>query len=77
MPTEEQGLADEPGRPAAGVGGQLEAVGMTVFRTTEHNDTDPRWSGSAMATLGDLPAVLREPFKVLEPSGAHTGHNAA
>ncbi|MGC4808474.1 HAD family hydrolase [Micromonospora sp. DT233] len=37
------------------------AVGMTVFRTTEHNDTDPGWVGPAFATLGDLPAILREP----------------
>ncbi|MGC4757854.1 HAD family hydrolase [Micromonospora trifolii] len=36
------------------------AVGMTVFRTTEHNDTDPAWDGPAFATLGDLPALIRE-----------------
>ncbi|WP_327031720.1 HAD family hydrolase [Micromonospora ureilytica] len=36
------------------------AVGMTVLRTTEHNDTDPSWGGQAFATLGDLPALLRE-----------------
>ncbi|MEU4680406.1 HAD-IA family hydrolase [Micromonospora sp. NPDC023737] len=36
------------------------AVGMTVLRTTEHNDTDPSWGGRAFATLGDLPALLRE-----------------
>ncbi|WP_327029874.1 HAD-IA family hydrolase [Micromonospora sp. NBC_01740] len=53
------------------------AVGMTVFRTTEHNDTDPGWGGLAFDTLGDLPAILREPFKVMEPSGAHTGHKTA
>ncbi|MEU6206367.1 HAD-IA family hydrolase [Micromonospora musae] len=53
------------------------AVGMTVFRTTEHNDTDPGWGGPAFAVLGDLPAILREPFKVMEPSGAHTGHKTA
>ncbi|SCE98410.1 putative hydrolase of the HAD superfamily [Micromonospora coriariae] len=44
------------------------AVGMTVFRTTEHNDTDPGWGGPAFATLGDLPAILREPSKVMEPA---------
>ncbi|MFI7430389.1 HAD family hydrolase [Micromonospora sp. NPDC049836] len=44
------------------------AVGMTVFRTTEHNDTDPGWGGPAFATLGDLPAVLRQPVKVMEPA---------
>ncbi|MGS2620075.1 HAD family hydrolase [Micromonospora sp. LZ34] len=43
------------------------AVGMTVFRTTEHNDTDPSWGGPVIATLADLPAILREPFKVMEP----------
>ncbi|TNH29939.1 HAD family hydrolase [Micromonospora orduensis] len=53
------------------------AVGLTVFRTTEHNDTDPSWGGPALATLGDLPAMLREPFEVMEPSGAHTGHKTA
>ncbi|MBQ0906412.1 HAD family hydrolase [Micromonospora sp. U21] len=53
------------------------AVGMTVFRTTEHNDTDPSWGGPAFATLGDLPAILRKPFKEIEPSGAHTGHKTA
>ncbi|MEV4498802.1 HAD family hydrolase [Micromonospora arborensis] len=44
------------------------AVGMTVFRTTEHNDTEPGWGGPAFATLGDLPAILREPSKVMEPA---------
>ena len=37
------------------------AVGMTVFRTTAHNDTDPSWGGPAFATLDDLPAMIREP----------------
>lgn len=36
------------------------AVGMTVLRTTEHNDTDPGWGGRAIASLGDLPGLLRE-----------------
>ena len=36
------------------------AVGMTVLRTTEHSDTDPRWDGPACATLGDLPSRLRD-----------------
>ncbi|MGW3608051.1 HAD family hydrolase [Micromonospora sp. NPDC005161] len=53
------------------------AVGMTVFRITEHNDTDPSWGGPAFATLGDLPAIPRKPFKAMEPSGAHTGHTTA
>lgn len=44
------------------------AVGMTVFRTTEHNDTDPSWGGPAFATLGDLPAVLGERCTVMEPA---------
>jgi putative hydrolase of the HAD superfamily len=48
------------------------AVGMTVFRTTEHNDTDPRWDGSVFAALGDLPVLLREPdseCRVGNPAG--------
>ncbi len=44
------------------------AVGMTVFRTTEHNDTDPSWGGPVIHTLGELPAMLREPSKVMEPA---------
>ncbi|MGW5666740.1 HAD family hydrolase [Micromonospora sp. NPDC003776] len=53
------------------------AVGMTVFRTTEHNDTDPSWGGPVIATLGHLPAKLRKSFTVMEPSGAHTGRKTA
>lgn len=34
------------------------AVGMTVFRTIEHSNTDPNWDGPAFTTLGDLPALL-------------------
>ncbi|HKT05066.1 MAG TPA: HAD family hydrolase, partial [Rugosimonospora sp.] len=30
------------------------AVGMTVLRTTEFNDTDPAWPGPAIASLADL-----------------------
>ncbi|SCG72643.1 HAD family hydrolase [Micromonospora humi] len=37
------------------------AVGMTVLRTTEHNDTDPSWGGPAISGLGELPALLGEP----------------
>ncbi|MGK5742706.1 HAD family hydrolase [Micromonospora sp. URMC 103] len=37
------------------------AVGMTVFRTTEHSDTDRSWSGTAIPVLADLPGLLREP----------------
>ncbi|WP_130331125.1 HAD family hydrolase [Micromonospora kangleipakensis] len=36
------------------------AVGMTVLRTTEHNDTDPAWDGPALTSLADLPALLRD-----------------
>lgn len=43
------------------------AVGMTVFRTTEHNDTDPGWGGTAFATLGDLPAILRAATSDVSP----------
>jgi putative hydrolase of the HAD superfamily len=35
------------------------AVGMTVIRTTEHNDSDPGWAGQALAALSNLPALLR------------------
>jgi putative hydrolase of the HAD superfamily len=35
------------------------ALGMTVIRTTEHNDTDPSWPGAAVASLADLPRLLR------------------
>ncbi|MEU2611879.1 HAD family hydrolase [Micromonospora sp. NPDC007271] len=34
------------------------AVGMTVIRTTEHNDTAPDWDGRELATLDELPALL-------------------
>ncbi|MEU1967012.1 HAD-IA family hydrolase [Micromonospora sediminicola] len=34
------------------------AVGMTVLRTTEHQDTDPGWDGPSFASLTDLPALL-------------------
>jgi putative hydrolase of the HAD superfamily len=35
------------------------ALGMTVIRTTEHNDTDPSWTGVTIAALAELPALLR------------------
>jgi putative hydrolase of the HAD superfamily len=35
------------------------AVGMTVIRTTEHNDTDPSWSGTTIANIIELPRLLR------------------
>ncbi|SCG45229.1 putative hydrolase of the HAD superfamily [Micromonospora inositola] len=35
------------------------AIGMTVLRTTEHNDTDPAWDGRTLASLAELPALLR------------------
>ena len=34
------------------------ALGMTVIRTIEHNDTDPAWPGPTIAALRDLPALL-------------------
>ncbi|QSB13277.1 HAD-IA family hydrolase [Natronosporangium hydrolyticum] len=37
------------------------AVGMTVVRTTEYQDTDPSWDGPAISSLGALPALLRNP----------------
>nr|WP_204341826.1 HAD-IA family hydrolase [Micromonospora terminaliae] len=39
------------------------AVGMTVVRTTEHNDTDPSWAGRALTALGELPDLLHEPAR--------------
>ncbi|MFE9692578.1 HAD family hydrolase [Micromonospora sp. NPDC005806] len=36
------------------------AVGMTVLRTTEHNDTDPAWAGHVLTNLGELPVLLHE-----------------
>ncbi|WBB68831.1 HAD-IA family hydrolase [Micromonospora sp. WMMD812] len=39
------------------------AFGMTVFRTTEHRDTDPSWDGTVLPALGDLPALLRPPSR--------------
>jgi putative hydrolase of the HAD superfamily len=35
------------------------ALGMTAIRTTEHNDSDPAWSGRTIATLAELPELLR------------------
>ncbi|MEH0845180.1 HAD-IA family hydrolase [Micromonospora sp. CPCC 205711] len=37
------------------------AVGMTVLRTTEHNDTDPTWDGPVIASVTELPALLGPP----------------
>ena len=34
------------------------AVGLSILRTTEHNDTDPSWGGHSFATLGDPFALL-------------------
>jgi putative hydrolase of the HAD superfamily len=36
-----------------------QAVGMTVFRTTEFRDTLPTWSGPVIGSLTELPGVLR------------------
>ncbi|MGC5017004.1 HAD family hydrolase [Micromonospora sp. DT47] len=40
------------------------ALGMTVLRTTEHNDTDPTWDGPVIASLTELPALLRTPAPI-------------
>ena len=37
------------------------AVGMTVLRTTEHQDTDPGWIGPVIANLRDLPTHVEQP----------------
>jgi putative hydrolase of the HAD superfamily len=34
------------------------AVGMTVIRTVEHQDTVPSWPGPTIASLAELPALL-------------------
>lgn len=34
------------------------ALGMTTIRTTEHNDTDPTWSGPTITRLSELPTRL-------------------
>lgn len=34
------------------------AVGMTVVRTTEHNDTAPSWDGPMVASLAELPRLI-------------------
>lgn len=36
------------------------AAGMTALRTTEFRDSDPDWDGPAIATIADLPTLLRE-----------------
>ena len=36
------------------------AVGMTVLRTTEHQDTDPGWIGPVIANLRDLPTHVEQ-----------------
>ncbi|MEU7821596.1 HAD-IA family hydrolase [Catellatospora sp. NPDC049133] len=35
------------------------ALGMTVFRTTEHNDTDPCWPGPINASLSEVFPLLQ------------------
>jgi putative hydrolase of the HAD superfamily len=35
------------------------ALGMTVFRTTEHNDTDPCWPGPIIASLSEVFPLLQ------------------
>jgi putative hydrolase of the HAD superfamily len=35
------------------------ALGMAVYRTTEFSDTDPSWPGATIASLTELPAMLR------------------
>ncbi len=34
------------------------ALGMTVYRTTEHADNDPRWPGASIASLAELVPLL-------------------
>lgn len=44
-----------------GADGELEAaaaLGLTVFRTTQHTNNDPTWSGRTIASLAELPGLL-------------------
>lgn len=41
------------------------AVGMTALRTTQFKDSAPNWDGPAFASIGDLPALLRERYSIL------------
>ena len=34
------------------------ALGLTVFRTTQHTSNDPTWSGRTIAALAELPDLL-------------------
>jgi putative hydrolase of the HAD superfamily len=34
------------------------ALGMTPIRTTQHNDSDPSWSGTTITSVAELPALL-------------------
>jgi putative hydrolase of the HAD superfamily len=34
------------------------ALGMTVIRTTQHNDSDPSWPGTTITSLADLATLL-------------------
>ncbi|MBO0869069.1 MAG: HAD family hydrolase [Micromonosporaceae bacterium] len=36
------------------------AAGMTAYRTIEFHDSDPSWSGPTLASIGELPALLRQ-----------------
>ncbi len=52
-----------------GAGGELAgaaALGMTVLRTTEFNDTDPSWPGPTIAALTDLRPLLFPAFSAGE-----------
>jgi putative hydrolase of the HAD superfamily len=44
-----------------GADGELEAaeaLGLTVFRTTQHTSNDPTWSGRTITALAELPDLL-------------------
>ncbi|MET7470326.1 HAD family hydrolase [Micromonospora sp. NPDC005686] len=40
------------------------AVGMTVLRTTEHQDTDPGWIGTVIANLREVLAHVKQPASI-------------
>ncbi|MEE3918844.1 hypothetical protein V2I01_11650 [Micromonospora sp. BRA006-A] len=40
------------------------AAGMTVLRTTEHQDTDPGWTGTVIGNLRDVLARVEQPASI-------------
>ena len=51
-----------------------EALGMTVIRTTQHNDSDPSWQGTTITSLSDLMRLLPGEPDADAPSTSLDGH---